>query len=69
MAAVPLPCSGSGRSTTCKLIGSSRSQFSIDPEFAPKVRDIVVGLYIKPPHRAIIPGVDERSQIQALDRQ
>ena len=54
---------------TCRRIASSRSQFSIDPEFAPKVRDIVIGLCIKPPHTAIIPGVDERSHIQALDRQ
>lgn len=42
-------------------------KFSTDPEFAPKVRDII-GLYINPPHRAIVLSVDEKSQIQALDR-
>jgi transposase len=42
-------------------------KFSNDPEFAPKVRDIV-GLYINPPDRAIVLSVDEKSQIQALDR-
>jgi len=42
-------------------------KFSTDPEFVPKVRDIV-GLYINPPDRAIVLSVDEKSQIQALDR-
>jgi transposase len=42
-------------------------KFSNDPEFAPKVRDIV-GLYINPPEKAIVLSVDEKSQIQALDR-
>lgn len=42
-------------------------KFSSDPEFAPKVRDIV-GLYINPPEKAIVLSVDEKSQIQALDR-
>ena len=42
-------------------------KFSNDPEFAPKVRDIV-GLYLNPPDRAIVLSVDEKSQIQALDR-
>jgi transposase len=42
-------------------------KFSNDPEFAPKVRDIV-GLYMNPPDRAIVLSVDEKSQIQALDR-
>jgi transposase len=42
-------------------------KFSTDPEFAPKVRDIV-GLYMDPPDRAIVLSVDEKSQIQALDR-
>ena len=42
-------------------------KFSTDPEFAPKVRDIV-GLYQNPPDRAIVLSVDEKSQIQALDR-
>jgi transposase len=42
-------------------------KFSNDPEFAPKVRDIV-GLYMNPPDRAVVLSVDEKSQIQALDR-
>jgi len=42
-------------------------KFSTDPEFVPKVRDIV-GLYINPPDRAIVLSLDEKSQIQALDR-
>ena len=42
-------------------------KFSTDPDFAPKVRDIV-GLYMDPPDHAIVLSVDEKSQIQALDR-
>jgi transposase len=42
-------------------------KFSNDPEFALKVRDIV-GLYLNPPHKALVLSVDEKSQIQALDR-
>jgi transposase len=42
-------------------------QFSTDPEFVAKVRDIV-GLYLNPPEKAIVLSVDEKSQIQALDR-
>jgi transposase len=40
---------------------------SNDPEFATKLADIV-GLYIDPPKHAIVLSVDEKSQIQALDR-
>ena len=42
-------------------------KLSRDPEFVPKLRDIV-GLYIDPPAHAIVLSVDEKSQIQALDR-
>jgi transposase len=42
-------------------------KLSTDPEFAAKVRDIV-GLYVDPPAHAIVLSVDEKSQIQALDR-
>lgn len=42
-------------------------KFSTDPYFVEKVRD-VVGLYLNPPERAIVLSVDEKSQIQALDR-
>lgn len=40
---------------------------STDPEFVDKVHDIV-GLYMNPPDRAMVLCVDEKSQIQALDR-
>jgi transposase len=42
-------------------------KLSRDPEFVPKLRDIV-GLYIDPPAHAMVLSVDEKSQIQALDR-
>ncbi len=47
------------RVTTFKL--------SEDPEFVRKIRD-VVGLYMNPPDKALVLCVDEKSQIQALDR-
>jgi transposase len=40
---------------------------SNDPQFEEKLRD-VVGLYLDPPEKAIVFSVDEKSQIQALDR-
>jgi transposase len=46
---------------------SESFKFSTDPDFAGKVRDIV-GLYLNPPDKAIVLSVDEKSQIQALDR-
>jgi transposase len=49
----------SHRSETFKL--------SSDPLFVEKVRDIV-GLYLSPPERAVVLCVDEKSQVQALDR-
>ena len=42
-------------------------KFSTDPELEAKVRDIV-GLYLNPPDKAVVVCVDEKSQIQALDR-
>jgi transposase len=42
-------------------------KLSNDKHFAEKVRD-VVGLYFNPPERALVFSVDEKSQIQALDR-
>jgi transposase len=42
-------------------------KLSKDPQFIAKVRDIV-GLYLDPPERAVVLCVDEKSQIQALDR-
>lgn len=42
-------------------------KLSTDPWFTEKVRDIT-GLYLNPPDRAIVLSVDEKSQVQALDR-
>ena len=42
-------------------------KFSTDPELEPKIRD-VVGLYLAPPDNAVVVSVDEKSQVQALDR-
>ena len=42
-------------------------KISNDPEFADKVIDIV-GLYMNPPENAVVLSVDEKTQIQALDR-
>jgi transposase len=42
-------------------------KFSTDPELDAKIRD-VVGLYLHPPEKAVVVCLDEKSQIQALDR-
>ena len=42
-------------------------KFSTDPQLEAKIRD-VVGLYLDPPEKAVVLCVDEKSQIQALDR-
>jgi hypothetical protein len=42
-------------------------KFSKDPQFVGKVRDIV-GLYLNPPDRAVVLSLDEKSQVQALNR-
>ena len=42
-------------------------KFSTDPELEAKVRD-VVGLYLDPPDKAVVLCLDEKSQIQALER-
>ncbi len=59
-------------STTWKKWGlqpwrSQSFKFSTDPELDAKIRD-VVGLYLNPPEKAIVLCVDEKSQVQALDR-
>jgi transposase len=46
---------------------SEHFKLSRDPDFARKLRD-VVGLYLNPPDKALVLCVDEKSQIQALDR-
>ena len=45
----------------------TRFKLSKDPHFVAKLRDIV-GLYLRPPHKAVVFCVDEKSGIQALDR-
>src|SRR3982074_1470135 len=47
--------------------GVKRFKLSGDPRFVDKLRDIV-GLYVDPPAHAVVLSVDEKSQIQALDR-
>jgi transposase len=42
-------------------------KLSNDPQFAAKVQD-VVGLYVNPPAHAVVVSIDEKTQIQALDR-
>jgi transposase len=42
-------------------------KMSPDPQFVAKVRD-VVGLYLNPPHNAVVYCFDEKSQVQALER-
>ena len=46
---------------------TSAFKFSSDPQLVEKVRD-VVGLYLNPPEKALVLCVDEKTQIQALDR-
>ena len=57
------------RPLDCPQILRRRQKFKLsnDPHFEEKVRD-VVGLYLDPPDRALVLCVDEKSQIQALDR-
>jgi transposase len=67
--------SGLSQSTVCRIWRAFSLQphrtetfkLSTDPLFVAKVRDIV-GLYLNPPDRAMVLCVDEKSQIQALDR-
>ena len=47
---------------------SQTFNLSSDPLFVDKVRDIV-GLYLSPPNRALVLSIEEKSQIQALDRE
>ena len=57
----------SGAHTGFGRIGCGTFKLSNDPDFVAKLRD-VVGLYVDPPAHAIVLSVDEKSQIQALDR-
>jgi transposase len=55
------------RGRNIKLLIQSYYSFSNDPDFEEKLRD-VVGLYLNPPDNAIVLCVDEKTQIQALER-
>ena len=55
------------RSAGLKPHRTETFKFSTDPALEAKVRD-VVGLYLAPPERAIVLSLDEKTQIQALDR-
>jgi hypothetical protein len=61
------PSFGSGAPSDCSRIGWKTSSFQRTRNLWKKVRDIV-GLYLNPPDRAIILCVDEKSQVQALNR-
>ena len=60
-------CSASGTRTASSPTGSDTFKLSNDKRFIEKLTD-VVGLYLNPPEKAIVLCVDEKSQIQALDR-
>jgi putative transposase len=62
----PSRCSLTGRSTTAARKPDGY-KLSTDPFFVEKVRDIV-GLYLNPPDKAMVLCVDEKTQIQALER-
>ena len=51
----------------CNPTGPQRFKLSKDPHFTEKLTD-VVGLYLNPPDKAVVLCVDEKSQIQALQR-
>ena len=63
------PTSRSRRSGASRgaAVAARAFKFSTDPELEAKVLD-VVGLYLDPPEKAVVLVVDEKSQIQALDR-
>jgi hypothetical protein len=53
--------------TRIKAYVNQADKLSNDPRFAEKLED-VVGLYLNPPEHALVLSLDEKSQIQALDR-
>ena len=63
----PRPFIASGGPSACSRIARRPSSCRAIPSSWQKVRDIV-GLYLAPPDRALVLCVDEKSQIQALDR-
>jgi putative transposase len=66
---------GLSKSTVARMLAlfgvqphrSKSFKLSTDPAFVDKVRDIV-RLYLNPPDNAVVPCVDEKTQIQALER-
>ncbi len=60
-------CTAFGGPSGWSRTGSATFKLSTDPFFVEKVRDIV-GLYLHPPENAVVLCVDEKSQIQALER-
>ena len=60
-------CSGSGLRAGLKPHRVKTFKLSNDPRFEEKLVD-VVGLYLNPPENAIVLCMDEKTQIQALDR-
>ena len=63
----PRPSAGCGAEGRLKPHRVETFKYSRDPELVAKITD-VVGLYLAPPERAIVLSVDEKTQIQALDR-
>ena len=61
------PSSASGTRTACSPHRVKTFKLSTDPACVEKLTD-VVGLYLNPPEKAVVLCVDEKSQIQALDR-
>ena len=64
---VRLQCNGFGRIWVWQPHRVETFKVSNDPQFEDKLID-VVGLYLNPPEKAIVLCMDEKSQIQALDR-
>ena len=64
---VPAPSTDCGRLIISSLIERAAFKLSRDVKFLEKLTD-VVGLYLNPPDRSLVLCIDEKSQIQALDR-
>jgi hypothetical protein len=60
-------CDEFGRAHGLKPHRLETFKVSRDPQFVEKLEDII-GLYLNPPQQAVVFSVDEKSQIQALDR-
>jgi hypothetical protein len=60
-------CRGSGTRTACRPHRIEGFKLSKDKRFVEKLTD-VVGVYLNPPDKALVLCVDEKSQVQALDR-